>query len=78
MRQVEALVNRSQARKRNARKARNLTPEVVDLENRLAQHLGTQVKLFPRKNKNQGRIEIQYFSLDDLDRVLEALKLPRQ
>jgi len=78
VRQVEALVNRSQARKRNARQARHLTPEVLDLENRLSRHLGSQVKLFPRKNKNQGRIEIQYFSLDDLDRVLEALKLPRQ
>lgn len=78
VRQVEALVNRSQARKRNARQARHLTPEVVDLENRLAHHLGTQVKLYPRKNKSQGRIEIQYFSLDDLDRVLEALKLPPQ
>ncbi len=76
VRQTEALVSRSQARKRNARQARHLTPEIVDLETRLSHHLGTQVKLYPRKNRSQGRIEIQYFSLDDLDRVLEALKLP--
>ncbi len=75
---MEALVNRSQARKRNARQARNLTPEILDLESRLSRHLGTQTKIYPRKNKSQGRIEIQYFSLDDLDRVLEAVKLPPQ
>lgn len=78
VRQVEQLVSRSQARKRSARPARNLTPEIVDLETRLVRHLGTQVKLYPRKNKSQGRIEIQYFSLDELDRVLEAMKLPQQ
>ncbi len=78
VRQVEAIVNRSQARKRNARQARHLTPEIVDLETRLARHFGTQVKLYPRKNRSQGRIEIQYFSLDDLDRILEAAHLPQQ
>jgi ParB family chromosome partitioning protein len=78
VRQVEAIVNRSNAHKRKAKRARQLSPEIVDLERRLAQHLGTQVKIFPRKNQNQGRIEIQYFSLDDFDRILEKIALPFQ
>lgn len=76
VRQVEEIVNRSIARKRRAKQARLLSPEIQDLENKLARKLGTSVKIFCRKN-NQGRIEIQYFSLDDLDRVLDLLGISR-
>ena len=77
VRQVEAIVGRSVAHRRNAKQARNLSPEIIDLESRLTRWFGTQVKIYPRKNKNQGRLEIQYFSLDDLDRVLEKVGLPK-
>lgn len=77
VRQAEALVTRSSGQKRRARKARQISPEILDLENRLEQHLGTQVKLHTKKNKKSGRIEIQYYSLDDLDRVLEKLRVPK-
>lgn len=77
VRQVEAIVTRSSGQKRRAKKARNLVPEIVDLETRLSHHLGTQVKIHPRKNKDQGRLEIQYFSLDDLDRILNKVGLSR-
>ncbi len=77
VRQVEAIVGRSVAHRRGAKTARNLTPEIVDLEGQLTRWFGTQVKIYPRKNKNQGRLEIHYFSLDDLDRVLEKAGLPK-
>ncbi len=77
VRQVEAIVGRSVAHRRNAKQARNLSPEIIDLESRLTRWFGTQVKIYPKKNKNQGRVEIQYFSLDDLDRVLEKTGLPQ-
>ena len=73
VRQVEAIVNRSNAQKRKAKNARHLKPEIIDLENKLAQHLGTQVKIFPKKNQKEGRLEIRYFSLDDLDRILQVV-----
>ncbi len=75
VRQVEAIVNRSVAHKRGAKKARHLKPEIVDLERRLEQHLGTQVRIYPRKNQTEGRIEVHYFNLDDLDRVLQKVGL---
>jgi len=75
VRQVEEMVNRSLVRKRRAKQARHTTPEILDLEHKMTQTLGTQVKIFPRK-KNQGRVEIQYYSLDDLDRLLRMLKIP--
>lgn len=77
VRQVEAIVSRSNAHKRKAKTARLLSPEIVDLETKLSLHYGTQVKIYPRKKKNQGRIEIQYYSLDDLDRVLSLMKIVR-
>lgn len=77
VRQVEAIVGRSVAHRRGAKKARNLTPEIIDLEGQMTRHFGTQVKIYPRKNKNQGRVEIHYFSLDDLDRILEKAGLPK-
>ncbi|MBI4387533.1 MAG: ParB/RepB/Spo0J family partition protein [Candidatus Omnitrophica bacterium] len=76
VRQVEEMVNRSVARKRRAKQARHVTPEIFDLEAKLAQRLGTQVKIFPRKN-GQGRVEIHYYSLNDLDRLLNLLNIPK-
>jgi len=77
VRQVEAIVNRSNAHKRKAKSARHLSAEIVDLETRLTHYLGTQAKIYPRKNQKEGRVEIQYFSLDDLDRVLQKIGLPK-
>ncbi len=75
VRQVEDIVARS-VRKRRARAARLLTPEVADLENRLAQLLGTKVRVITSKKGTQGRIIIHYFSLDELDRILSQVHLP--
>ncbi len=76
VRQVEDMINRSLARKRRAKLARHTTPEILDLEHKLEQALGTQVKIFPRKG-GQGRIEVQYYSLNDLDRLLSILNIPK-
>lgn len=76
VRQTEEIVGRS-AKKRRARRTRQLTPEVADLEVRLSRLLGTQVRLFVRKNSQEGRILIHYFTLDDLDRVLKQIGLPQ-
>ena|SRR3989338_627812 len=76
-RQTEAIVNRSNAHRRKPKNARYLKPEIVDLERRLAEYLGTQVKVYPRKNLKQGRMEVHYFSLDDLDRILDKIGLSK-
>jgi ParB family chromosome partitioning protein len=75
VRQVEDIVARGNAGKRRAKRTRKLIPEILDLETRLAQKLGTQVRIYARGT--QGRVEIKYFSLDDLDRVLDLLQVSR-
>ncbi|MBI4357677.1 MAG: ParB/RepB/Spo0J family partition protein [Candidatus Omnitrophica bacterium] len=72
VRQVEEMVGRSVVRKRRAKIARSVDQDVISLETKLERKLGTQVRIFPKRD-GQGRIEIRYYSLDDLDRLLNLL-----
>ncbi|HEY2138569.1 MAG TPA: hypothetical protein VGH00_00710, partial [Chthoniobacterales bacterium] len=47
---------------------------IDDLQNRLQEHLGTRVMV--HHGEKRGRIEIEYYGNDDLQRVLGALGLP--
>jgi len=76
VRQVEEMVGRIAVRKRRAKTSRPIDQDIISLETKLERKLGTQVRIFPNK-KNQGRIEVRYYSLDDLDRLLNLLGIPR-
>lgn len=47
-------------------------PQISSLENNLIRHLGTKARIIHRGKKG-GKIEIDYYSLDELDRLLEIL-----
>jgi ParB family chromosome partitioning protein len=49
-------------------------PQIQSLEERLKKSLGTKVHL-RQKNKKSGKIEIEYYSLEELDRLLDILIL---
>lgn len=55
--------------KKQAKKEKKKLPEVAELEDKLIQALGTKVRL--QHNGKKGKIEIEYYSLDELDRLLE-------
>lgn len=44
-----------------------------DIEKKLKDHLGTKVSIH-RKDENQGKIEISYYSVDELERILEMIQ----
>ena len=46
----------------------------ADVEKRLQQHLGTRVRIVGKASA--GKIEIHYFTAQDLDRVLQLVRLP--
>lgn len=48
--------------------------EIESLENRLRQHFGTAVRISERRQK--GKIKIDYYSHDDLNRILDLIGLP--
>jgi ParB family chromosome partitioning protein len=47
---------------------------VDDLQSRLQQHLGTRVAV--HHGEKRGKIEIEYYGNDDLERVLGLIGLP--
>jgi ParB family transcriptional regulator, chromosome partitioning protein len=72
VREAEALCSKPfETATKKTKKAKNKMPEVADLENRLIQALGTKVRIEHKGKK--GKIEIEYYSLDELDRLLEIL-----
>ncbi len=50
------------------------SPHIVELEQDLSRRLGTKLRIFPSKKKNTGKIVIQYFSLDEFDRIVEKFE----
>ncbi|MBN2190715.1 MAG: ParB/RepB/Spo0J family partition protein [Candidatus Aureabacteria bacterium] len=70
VRQLEVFINeKAQPGIAKVKISKESPSHIKDLENRLREALKTKVKIKDRKNK--GRIEIEYYSLDELDRILE-------
>ena len=79
VRAAERMVARQLGNARTRRKknvgAVTVTSATIDeLQNRLQQHLGTRVTV--HHGEKRGRLEIEYFGNDDLQRVLSAIGLP--
>jgi ParB family transcriptional regulator, chromosome partitioning protein len=81
VRSTERLVARQLGIGRSRRKSRRVgidlgatTTAVEDLQNRLQQHLATHVTI--HHGDKRGRIEIEYYGTDDLQRIVIALGLP--
>lgn len=80
VRQTEMLVKSLQkSDKVPHKKERDLQKETLlqDLADHLKNKLGTKVSIRPR-GKNKGRIEIEYYSDEELDRIYELLQSVRQ
>jgi ParB family chromosome partitioning protein len=52
---------------------RTVDPNVKSAETKLMRNLNTNVKIVPGKKGTGGKIEIEYYSIDDLDRVFQLL-----
>jgi ParB family transcriptional regulator, chromosome partitioning protein len=55
--------------------ARNKPPYIRDLEEQLTQAVGTRVAIVQGKGKHNGRIVVDYYNLEDFDRIAGALGL---
>lgn len=54
--------------------ARNIkSAHVIELEQELSRKLGTKLRIFPARRKGSGKLVIQYFSLDEFDRIVDHL-----
>lgn len=71
VREVERRVRAQTSVSRKKRGRIHRDPNLEALEDRLRESLGTKVRILPRGVK--GRIEIEYYSLEELQRLLDIL-----
>ncbi|MEK0446326.1 MAG: hypothetical protein RLZZ399_1647 [Verrucomicrobiota bacterium] len=81
VRGVETLVTQQLQREGKVRRARNgekagLGAAIQHVQNRLQRHLGTHVAI--HHGDKRGRIEIEYYGSDDLNRLLEVIGMPQE
>lgn len=77
VRQTESLVKnfgKQKEVKDDTRKKDNDNVFYKDLKSRLENHFNTKVSI-NSKSKNKGKIEIEYYSPEDLERIVELLNL---
>lgn len=65
-------IARSVAVDKIRKKKSDFDPEIKDIENKLSDTLGTKVSI--EKKQVGGKVTIEYFSQDDLQKILEAVK----
>jgi len=74
VREVERLVQKYLAGSNPAKtKVRFKPAHIEDLESKLTSHLGTKVSIETRRNGQRGRIVIDFYSLDEFDRIMEKI-----
>ena len=73
VRSAEALVKNSKEKKKNNKKIKiqAKSHDIISIENKLIEVLGTKVKI--KAVKNGGNIEISYFSGEDFERIVDLL-----
>jgi ParB family chromosome partitioning protein len=71
-RETEKLVRGLVAGKRR-RRAAIIDPDLRAVVENMQRALGTRVRLLPKARSNKGKIEIEYYSLPDLERIIQAI-----
>lgn len=76
VREVEAMVRRHLTKKPDdEKKTRQKPGNILDLESKLTRFLGTKVSIDARRGGRRGRISIEFYSLDEFDRITEQMGL---
>lgn len=74
VREVERLVRKYLTETGQAKTTiRSKSAHITELESELSKQLGTKVSIETRKNGQRGKIIIEFYSLDEFDRITEKL-----
>jgi ParB family chromosome partitioning protein len=71
-RDTEKLVRSLKSGKRRRRET-SLDPDLRSVVEQMQRALGTRVRLLPKSRSDKGKIEIEYYSLPDLERIIHAI-----
>jgi ParB family chromosome partitioning protein len=74
VRQTEELIRRLKSEKKRPKVAKKTSEDryFADLSETLSRHFGTKVAI--RRSGQRGKVEIDFYSNDDLDRLIGLLK----
>jgi ParB family chromosome partitioning protein len=73
-RETEKMVRHLVAgRKRRRASPLAIDPDLKTIIEELQRVLGTRVRLIPKPRTNKGRIEIEYYTLPDLERIIQTI-----
>ena len=76
VREVERLVRRHLTDTGQTKPTvRSKPAHILDLEKKLTGELGTMVRIETRKNQERGKIVIEFYSLDEFDRIAQRIGL---
>jgi len=69
-RETEKLVRNLKAGRRRRRESPAVDPDLRSLVEELQRALGTKIRVVPKARSSKGKIEIEYYSLPDLERII--------
>ena len=72
-RETEKMVRQLILGRRRRRSIPLLDPDLKSIVEELQRLLGTRVRLLPRARSAKGKVEIEYYSQSDLDRILQTI-----
>jgi len=72
-RETEKLVRNLKLGRRRRRELPGLDPNLRSLGEELQRVLGTKVRIMPKARSNKGKIEIEYYTLADLERITDSI-----
>jgi ParB family chromosome partitioning protein len=72
-RETEKLVRNLKLGRRRRRELPGLDPDLRSLGEELQRTLGTKVRIMPKARSNKGKIEIEYYTLADLERITDSI-----
>ncbi len=75
VREVEKQVKKYLSGDEKKKKKKEKPANVLDLEKRMTDRLGTKVNIKTNKNMQKGRIVIEFYSIDDFDRITDKMGL---
>ena len=72
-RETEKMVRLLLMGRKRRRGAPLIDPDLKSIVENLQRTLGTRVRLIPKARSNKGKIEIEYYALADLERIIQTI-----
>ncbi len=64
-------LRRADRQEKKANQTKNLSVELIEIEQKLIERLGTKVSI--KGTKDNGKIEVSYYSMEDLERIVDLV-----